>query len=356
MPAHGPLQPNSPPSGLPLVSVLMPIRDEAGHVERSLGAVLAQDYPAERLEILVVDGGSGDDSRDRVARCAAGAQQRVRILDNPAGHVTAGLNVALRHATGAVLVRVDGHSEVPADFIRLSVEALDRTGADCVGGPIVTRGSGLVGRALAAAMSSRFGTGGAAFRLESGSEREVDTVAFAAYRRDVFDRVGPFDERLPCNQDDELHLRLRQAGGRIVLCPELRATYFCRDSLAAAFRQYFRYGRHKLRVFQLRRARPTLRSVVPALFVQALAWAAVWAALTGDVRPLAWVALPYIAASVLASLGAAARHGLGLLPVLPAAYLALHAGYGIGLMVAACDRLTPALPPGRSRAAAGGAE
>ena len=325
----------------PFVTVVMPVRNEARHLAASLGAVLAQDWPAERFEILVVDGRSTDGTaalaRDIAAHAAAHVQ--VRVLDNPAHHAAAALNIGLRAARGDVIVRVDGHAEIAPDFVRRSVAALLSSGADAAGGPIVTRApddAGPTARALAVAMSTAFGAGNAAFRTGAGDPpndaRDVDTVAFAAYRRAALERLGGFDERFPRNQDDELHLRLVRAGGRIRLDPSIRTTYRCRRTLRAAARQYFGYGFHKARLLRLHGRLPSARGLAPLALVVGLLALAVLALALRDARWFAAAALPYLAASVIASGVAAARTGWAHLPFLPAAYAALHLGYGAGFL------------------------
>lgn len=312
------------------VTVIVPVRDEAAPLSRCLASLLAQDFPAARMEILVVDGMSSDGT-DRVARDAArGAAASIRVLANPRRTAAAAMNLGIREARGDVIVRLDAHAEAAPDFVRRSLEALGRTGADCVGGPIETVGEGATGRAIALSMSSRFGVGGASFRTGSARETDVDTVAFGAYRRAAFERAGTFDEAFVRNQDDEFHLRLARAGGRIVLVPGIRTTYRCRDSLGALARQYFGYGAWKPRVLAKHGRLPALRAFVPPVFVAALAASVVVAIATREPRWLLAVAWPYAVANLAASLVAAAPSAWSVLPGLPAAFATLHVAYGLG--------------------------
>jgi glycosyltransferase involved in cell wall biosynthesis/SAM-dependent methyltransferase len=312
------------------VTVIVPVRDEAASLARCLASLLAQDFPAARMEILVVDGMSADGS-DRVARDAVrGATTSVRVIANPRRTAAAAMNLGIREARGDVIVRLDGHAEAAPDFVRRSVEALERTGADCVGGPIETVGEGATGRAIALAMSSRFGVGGAAFRTGGNRETDVDTVAFGAYRRSAFERAGPFDETFVRNQDDEFHLRLTRAGGRIVLVPGVRSTYRCRGSLGALARQYFGYGFWKPRVLVKHGRLPAVRALVPPAFVAALVASVVVAIVAREPRWLLAVAWPYAVANLAASLVAAAPAAWSVLPGLPAAFATLHVAYGLG--------------------------
>ncbi|MCB1034312.1 MAG: glycosyltransferase family 2 protein, partial [Acidobacteria bacterium] len=214
-------------AALPFVTVVMPVRNEADFIERSLGAVLSQDYPRNRFEVLIADGMSTDDTRERIRSLPSGAVP-VRILDNPGRIVPTGLNAALKEARGEIIVRVDGHCEIAPDYLRRSVEHLSRGEASGVGGPIETVGEGYRAQAIAAAMSSNFGVGGSAFRTGRDEPSFVDTVAFPAYPRQILQKAGPYDEELVRNQDDEYNYRLRKAGHRLLLAPDVRSLYFSR--------------------------------------------------------------------------------------------------------------------------------
>ena len=312
----------------PRVTVILPVRNEVATAGRAIASILSQDWPPGRLEILVVDGLSTDGTAEAARR----AGPRVRVLCNPRRTAAAGLNLGLREASGDVIVRLDGHAEAGPGFLREAVAALDATGADCVGGPIETIGEGASGRAIAAAMSSRFGAGGAEFRMTPGRPREVDTVAFGAYRRAAFGRAGVFDPGFVRDQDDEFHLRLRLAGGRIVLVPQIRSTYRCRGTLRALARQYFGYGLWKPRVLRKHGRLPSLRGLAPPALVAGLAASVAVAAGLRDPRWLAAVAAPYAAANLVASGLVAARRGIGLLPRLPLACATMHLAYGAGFL------------------------
>jgi succinoglycan biosynthesis protein ExoA len=182
-------------------------------------------------------------------------------------------------------------------------------------------------------MSSAFGVGGSAFRVGTDRQREVDTVAFPAYSRATLEAVGPFDEELVRNQDDEYNYRLRALGGRAVLCPEIRSVYHSRATLPALWRQYRKYGTWKVRVMQKHPRQMQPRQFVPALFVLAL----LASLLASVVLPVFWVAFglvagSYLAADLAASVALAARCGWSLLPLLPLVFVTLHLAYGAGFL------------------------
>ena len=205
----------------PFVTVVLPIRNEAAHIGECLAAVLAQDYPADRMEVLVMDGMSDDATRSIVA-AIAGRRPAVTLtlLDNPGRIVPAAMNRALDHARGEIIVRVDGHSVIAPDYVRACVDALERTGAECVGGPMVARGTVPFGEAVALATSHPFGVGGARFHYAT-EVMETDTVYMGTFRREVFGWAGEFDEEMACNEDDEFHYRLRAKGGSLSLADSI---------------------------------------------------------------------------------------------------------------------------------------
>lgn len=321
----------------PFVSVIVPMRNERRHIERCLRSLTEQDYPHDRFEVIVVDGGSDDGSRD-IVEARKGDIPNLRVLENQGKHTARGLNIGLAFARGHVIARVDAHAAVAPDYLRQGVAALARTKADVVGGPIATLGDGPAGEAVALAISSPFGVGNAVFRY---SEREqwTDTVAFPAYRRDVFDRIGPFAE-IDGGEDDELHYRLRDAGGRVLLTPEIRSTYYARRSYWELARQYFGYGLAKTVVLSRHPRRTRLRQLVPSAFLLALA-ASAFLALFGGllVLPLALLGGGYLATSVGVSLAIASRRGWRYAYLLPPAFACMHLAYGVGFLLGAVRRL-----------------
>ncbi|HYM14039.1 MAG TPA: glycosyltransferase family 2 protein [Dehalococcoidia bacterium] len=313
----------------PFVTAIVPVRNEARYIERCLYTLARQDYPRERFEVLVVDGRSDDATRPIVSRFAAESMLDLALLDNPRRKTAAGLNIGLEAARGDVIVRVDGHAAVAPDFVRRSVSALIESGADCVGGVIESEGDTYAGRAIAIAMASRFGVGGAAFRV--GGRGAADTVAFGAYRRDVFDRIGRFTETIDRGEDDEFNYRLRDAGGTIVLVPGIHARYTVRGGFGGLWRQYFGYGRAKPEVLRRHPSQARLRQLAPAALVLALA-AAIARAVSGSAAPLRALAVVYTGAATIVSLALASQRRWRYLPLLPIAFACLHLSYGLGFI------------------------
>lgn len=315
----------------PLVTIIMPIHNEGNYIRRSLGSVLAQNYARGKMEILVVDGMSNDGTREIVQEMASTESQiPITLLDNPGKIVSPGLNIGLRHSCGEIIIRVDGHCEIAPDYVRRCVAALHETGADNVGGLQQAIGTTPVARAIALATGSPFGVGGARFHYAT-QPGWADTVYLGAYRREVFERIGGFDEELVRNQDDELNFRLTQVGGKIWLDPSIRSVYYGRASLRKLWRQYFQYGFYKVRVMQKRGSVASWRHLVPGAFVLSLLVSVLMALITRKRRWVLGVAGPYTAANVAASIWTA-RRGLGTLPLLPAIFAILHCAYGLGFL------------------------
>jgi cellulose synthase/poly-beta-1,6-N-acetylglucosamine synthase-like glycosyltransferase len=321
-------------ANLPLVTVVVPMLNEERFIGECLDSLIDQDYPSDRLEVLVVDGRSEDRSHS-IVQGKSREHGFIRLLDNPKRSAPAALNAGIRAAQGQVIAIVGAHSSVDADFVRQNVRKLVETDAACVGGGIQTVSLSAVGEAIALAMACPFGVGDAMFRY-SEKEQYVDTVAFAAYRREVFDQIGLFDEELIGAEDDELNYRLRAHGGRILLSPQIRSRYVCRSSVPTLWKQYFRYGEAKVRVLQRHPRQMRWRQFVPPAFVTAVA-AGLALATSGILWPLAVVAGAYLAASLGVSIYLASRTSLRHLAILPLAFATLHVAYGTGFLKGLAD-------------------
>jgi glycosyltransferase involved in cell wall biosynthesis len=312
------------------VSVIIPIRNEERFIARTLDGILRQNYPADRFEIIIADGMSDDGTRDLVMAYAR-RDSRVRMIDNPDRVTPAGLNAAIAAARGDILCRIDGHCEVDADFVSENVKLLEEhPEAWIVGGPIVHGGTGVRGKAVAIAMSHPLGVGQARHRFP-GFEGYADTVQFPAFRRWVFDRVGVFDETLVRTEDDELHYRVTQAGGLILVSPRVRYVYYVRDRLGKLFRQYFQYSFWRIPVMRKHGKPTTVRQVIPLLFFVAMTLTS-GAGLWLD-QPLMAMAMPavYTAAMLALGVSVAPRAGFRVASLVPAAAITMHVAYALGM-------------------------
>jgi succinoglycan biosynthesis protein ExoA len=251
-------------SGWPDVDVVMPIRNEAEHLAAAVAAVRSQDYPGTVRIFLGV--GPSDDGTEAVADALAASGDDLVVVANPSGVTPAALNAAISAGAAPVVVRVDGHSELSEGYIRRAVETMRRTGAANVGGLQVPVPTSPFEEAVAAATTSWLGTGGASYRV-GGEEGPVDTVYLGVFDRSAIEAVGLFDERLIRNQDYELNIRLRKAGGTVWFDPQLSVGYRPRGSWRALARQYYEYGYWKAVVIRMHPDSARLRQMAPPVAV-----------------------------------------------------------------------------------------
>ena len=312
------------------VTIIIPMRSEAEFVGGCLDSVLGQIDGLAECEVLCVDGVSEDRTRDVVLEHAA-RDARVKLLDNPDRIVPTAMNLGIRAAWGDIIIRMDCHCEYAPDYIEKCIEVLQRTGADNVGGYIRTLpGKDTpTGRGIAAATSSGFGIGGGTFRT-AGSERETDTVPFGCFRRDVFYRVGLYDERLVRNQDIEFNDRLRRGAGQIVISPEIRLTYFCPSTLGGVICQAFRNGLWNPYTIYLIGRGLGIRHFVPfgaiaaglLLLAAGFIWTPLWF--------LLMCAALFYAVLAIAAAVQAAREAKACWPLVALTFPILHVSYGLG--------------------------
>jgi succinoglycan biosynthesis protein ExoA len=329
----------------PLVSVVLPCRNEQGYIQACLQSALAQDLPEGGFEILVADGMSTDGTREYLQQMAKRHPQ-IWLLDNPGRIVSTGLNAAIRAARGEVIVRMDAHTIYARDYLQQCLAVLNETGADNVGGPMQTTAATFMERAIRAVFHSALAVGGARSH-QTSYEGYVDTVIYGCWRKSVFERIGYFDEELVRNQDDEFNLRLSRSGGKIYQSPRIHSWYHVRGSLTTLFRQYMQYGYWKTLVIRKHRMPASFRHVVPGVFVGGVclltACGLFW-------PPALWggsgLAALYAVAAVIVSLLTAARTQWVLLPVLPLVVGCFHLGYGYGFLRGVLDLVLLRNAPG----------
>ena len=322
------------------ISIISPCRNERDYIAGFVASLLAQERPEScQLEVLIADGISDDGTREILDALAA-RHPTLTVVSNPGRIVSKALNAAIRAASGDVIVRMDAHTTYARDYVRACVETLERTGADNVGGPWRAAGEGYLQQAIALVSHSPFASGGGRSHALD-YEGEVDTVYLGCWRKEIFERVGLFDEELVRNQDDELNLRIVRSGGRVWQSPAIRSSYAPRSSLANLFSQYKQYGYWKVRVIQKHTLPASLRHVVPGAFVFGLlALAALSLAWSPARALLALVLAAYAAANLVASVHTCVAAGtFRYLPVIPIVFAAYHVGYGYGFLRGVVDFL-----------------
>ncbi|MBI3334999.1 MAG: glycosyltransferase family 2 protein [Candidatus Portnoybacteria bacterium] len=219
------------------VSIIIPCRNEENYIAQCLDSLAAQNYPKERLEVLVVDGLSEDGTRNKVKPYTK-RYPFIKLLDNSSRIIPVAMNIGIKNAKGDVIMKMDAHASYPKDYVSKCVNALRQYDADNAGGMLITKPGGdtLQARAIALCLSHWFGVGSSPFRRQSQSKkpREVDTVAFGCYKKEVFKKIGLYNEHLERSSDMELNIRLKKAGGKILLVPDITAYYYA-DSTFTQF-------------------------------------------------------------------------------------------------------------------------
>ena len=319
-------------ASLPLVevSVIVPCRNEARAIEAFIGEVMGQDFHRDAFEVIVADGMSDDGTREILSRLGAHFRN-LRMIDNPRGAVSPGLNAAIAEARGDIIVRMDVHASYAPDYLSRCVELLRQGVADNVGGAARTRAEGRFQCANALAYASWFSVGGARFHTPD-YEGYVDTVTFGCWYRCKLIELGMFDEELVRNQDDELNLRTILAGGRIYQSASIRCWYHPRSSWISLFRQYMQYGYWKVRVIQKHRAVASWRHLVPVtvLVIGILLLLAAPFSSAASALLLAGLASYLVCSLAVSARIATKARSLDSFPLLPGAFAAYHFGYAIG--------------------------
>jgi succinoglycan biosynthesis protein ExoA len=322
-------------SPLPSVDVVVPAYNEEAHIEACIDGVLGQDYPAERLRLLLVDAGSSD-STLATAQARAAQDERILVVSGR-GRLTTpeALNAGLEVSTADVFARVDAHGRPAPDYVTRAVEALEQgrdQGVVGVGGQPRFSGESTFGRAFTLARGSRLGVGGSVYAAP-GTREIVDTVPWGVYRRTALEGVGGFDPAMNHGEDEELNWRLKAAGMSVMLDSSIRFEYVPRSSLSAAFKQYRDYGRARVRVVSAHPDFLRARHMAPAALVLAAAGLGAASPFSRPARlGLAGLAGTYLAAAAAGAVAATGREDLALAPRVAACFPALHLGYGTGMI------------------------
>jgi len=309
----------------PKISVILPVLNESKYLEEAVKAILDQDFVGEIEIILAV--GPSHDGTEAIAHALTKADSRVVVVSNPTGRTAAGLNLAIAATRYSIVVRVDGHSKIPNNYLSLAYEILQETGAVNVGGIMAAQGQTVFEKSVARAMRSQLGVGASRFHTGGGAA-PVDTVYLGAFRKQALLAVGGFDERFTRAQDWELNFRLRSAGGTIYFDPRLVVIYRPRSTVKALARQYFEYGRWRRVVSRRHEGTINYRYLAPPFTVIGVAASLFLGVLISPVLFLP--ALTYALFILIAS----ARIGksLGEFVSLPLILLTMHMTWGIGFL------------------------
>ena len=313
------------------VSIILPVRNEERYIEKCIQSILKQTYPKENLEVFLVDGRSEDRTREIIEKYTK-THPFIKLIDNPDRIVPTALNRGVKAAKGDVIIRMDAHTVYAEDYIEKCVETLKKVDADNVGGPIVTLPGNdtTTAKAIALATSHPFGVGNSKFRTSHKAEY-VDTVTFGAFRRDVFQRVGFFDERLVRNQDIEFNYRIRRSGGKIFLNPEIKSFYYNQATLKGLWKQNFRNGMWNIFTTALTNSPLSARHYIPFAFVSSLLLSLFLSLFRHEffIVFLSIMGL-YVLTNLFFSVKIGLKTGIVYIPFLFASFWTLHLSYGLG--------------------------
>lgn len=323
-----------PNENLPYISALLVTRNEQDYIEMALMSYINQDYPKNKYEILVVDGGSTDATMDIVRKMKRKYEDThfsITILDNPKQILASGWNVGIQAAKGEYVIRIDAHAKAERDFLYKSAETILQVDAVCVGGKLVTKTLGDGNGAISKVLSSPFGVGNSSFRV---SERSgfVDTAVYGLYKKSIFQEVGYFEEKYVRNQDLQMHARIRKHGGRFYFNPDIRCEYYARNTTKKMVRQGFQNGKWNMILLKEDRSGLSIRHLVPFTFVLFL----IAAGAGGFVYKPLWilqasVLLLHLLLGVYFGIRGGAKGKEAL--VMPFLFLLLHISYGSGFLV-----------------------
>ncbi|BEG97960.1 glycosyltransferase family 2 protein [Bacteroides sedimenti] len=318
------------------VSIICPIYNEEKYISKCIDSILLTDYPKEGMEVLFVDGMSKDGTRGIIKEYIK-KYPFIKLIDNPFKIVPYAMNKGIKHSIGEVIIRIDAHCVYPSNYVSLLVKYLYELNADNVGGVWRTLPSSnkTVCRAIAVASSHRFGVGNSKHKIGTQKIIETDTVPFGCYRRNVFHKIGLFDEELIRNQDDEFNGRLIKNGGKIFLIPQVRIDYFARDTIRKMSEMYYQYGLFKPLVVKKIGSPTTLRQLFPVVFVLGLIFGAILSCFSKLFLTIySFVIALYFGIAIICSIISSIKSkDWRLTLILPFVFFIIHLSYGYGYLI-----------------------
>jgi len=325
---------NLPENNLPFVSIIIPCRNEERYIGRCLNSIVANDYPKDKMEILVMEGKSEDKTREIVEKYSPKCPF-IKILENPKKFTNFAFNIGIKEAKGEIIMVMGSHAIYEKDYISKCIKYLKEYNADSVGGitKILSSKDNLIGKAIALSLSNSFGAGNAYYKTGfSGKPRWVDTVFGGCYKREVFEKIGLFNEKLIRSQDMEFNLRLKRAGGKILLAPDIVSYYYPKSNLKDFFLHTFGDGIWAIYPLKFVKIHLRIRHYIPFIFVLSL----IGTGLLGFFLPISfWLFLfivgLYFLANIYFSFKIALREkDLRYLFLMPIVFACRHIGYGLG--------------------------
>lgn len=316
---------------LPFVSVLLVTRNEKDCIKKSLMSLINQTYPKDKYEILIIDGCSTDGSLDIIKELQNAYNKggfTLRVVHNPKKILATGWNIGIRSSKGEYVVRLDAHATADPDFIEKSVMTMQRVAAICVGGKLSSKSLNGEDNVISYVLSSPFGVGNSSFRV-SKEEGYADTAVYGLYKKEIFEKVGYFDEKMVRNQDIEMHSRIKKEGGKFYFNPAIKSTYYTRNTVKKMLKQAFGNGQWNMVLLRRRCGALSFRHLVPFAFVLSL----IGAIILGFLYPIFWIAaaivilIHLVLGIYFASEKTKKVHQIFAMPFL---FISLHIAYGAG--------------------------
>lgn len=248
----------------PFVSVVLPAYNEEKYIKNCIESLIAQTYPREYMEWIIVDGNSTDRTRNFIEEYVS--QYPIQLIVNKKRKTPISLNMGIKESRGSYIIRFDAHASFPHDYIEKCVECLQHIDSDNVGGWVETKANGYLGNSIARMLSSKFGVGGSAFRTEKKSGY-VDTVPFGAFKREVFEKIGLFNEELMRSEDNDINARIIENGGKIYMSSDIHSVYYCRNTVSGVLWQGIQNGNALFRTLKVNPKAMKLRHFIPFIFL-----------------------------------------------------------------------------------------
>lgn len=313
------------------VAVIIPVRNEEKYISKCIDSIIAQTYPRELIEIILIDGMSTDNTLSIIEKYIQ-EYREVKVFYNEKKITPISMNIGISNSKSDIVIILGAHSFIDKNFIKNNVRNLIDKKADASGGIVKFIHESFLSKCIGIATSCPFGVGNALYRY-SKEEKYVDTVPFAAYKKSLLDKIGYFDEELVRNQDDELNFRVTESGGKILLSPDIISNYFSRSSLKKLWRQFYQYGYWKVRVIQKHNKPAALRHLIPVIFVLSM----IFSLLIGIIlKPALFIffsiILSYGFVNIIFSTKLSVQNGLKCFAYLLLIFPILHISYGIGFL------------------------
>lgn len=318
-------------NNLPFVSALLVTRNEKDYIRMSLMSLIEQTYPKDKYEIIVIDGGSTDGTLDVIKELQDTYNTNsfsIRVVSNPKKILATGWNIGIQSAKGEYVVRIDAHATANSDFIEKSVETIMRVDTVCVGGKLTSKSLNGEDNAISYVLSSPFGVGNSSFRV-SENEGYADTAVYGLYKKYIFEKAGYFDEKMVRNQDIEMHSRIKKAGGKFYFNPDIKSTYYTRNTVKKMLKQAYGNGQWNMVLLKKGSGALSIRHLIPFFFVLG----ALGSIILGFICPVFWsIGAAVILLHLILGIYFACKKTKKLSQILtmPFLFISLHFAYGIG--------------------------